>query len=95
VVRFPWQRTKPLRGGHDRDPARKRPDRAARPTRSDDLVYFKPETGLAEADVEFSDEMVLVKAERARTLIQPPHLERVEVRPTSLRLKSGEIITAR
>jgi hypothetical protein len=52
-----------------------------------DPVYFKPETGLVDADVEFSDDMILVKPDRAKSLIQPPRMERVEVRPAVLRLK--------
>jgi hypothetical protein len=53
-------------------------------------ILFKPDTGLVESDVEFSDDVFILTAERAKQLIQPPRLDRLEVRPSVLRLRSGE-----
>jgi hypothetical protein len=53
-------------------------------------LYFKPEAGLSEADVEISEEMVLLKADRVKVVVEPPRLDRVEVRPDVLRLRPEE-----
>jgi hypothetical protein len=50
---------------------------------------FEPDTGLDEADVEISDEFVLLKAEDARLLKEPSRLTSLEVRPSSTTTKPG------
>jgi hypothetical protein len=54
---------------------------------------FRPlhfQTSLAEAGIEFSDEMFLLRAEDAKKHIEPPRLARVEVKPALVRVKPGE-----
>lgn len=57
-----------------------------------DRVVFQPDEGFRADDVKFGDDEVLVTAERARELIQPPHLARVEIRPTARRVRHGEAV---
>jgi len=45
---------------------------------------------LLPADVEFSDEMFVIKAEEAQKQIEEPELTRLEVRPARVQLKPGE-----
>ncbi|MEW6726648.1 MAG: DUF499 domain-containing protein [Bacillota bacterium] len=54
-------------------------------------LYF--ETTLAEADIEFSNEVYLLPAAEARKYIEPPRLARMEIRPGRVRLKPGERIS--
>lgn len=54
---------------------------------------FEPDTGLDEADVELSDEMVILRAEDAKRLKEPPRPTRIEVRPTSATVRPGESVT--
>src|SRR4051794_19473334 len=58
-----------------------------------DPIVFEPESGLSEADIEVSDDMVILRAEDARLLIEPPRLTRLEVRPPTARLGPGETAT--
>jgi hypothetical protein len=58
-----------------------------------DRVVFKPEEGLRADEVTFGDDEVLVTAERARQLIQPPHLARIEVQPTARRVRPAESVS--
>jgi hypothetical protein len=51
-------------------------------------LHFK--TSLTEANVEFSEEMFLLRAEDAKKHIEPPRLARVEVKPALVRVKPGE-----
>jgi Protein of unknown function (DUF499) len=53
---------------------------------------FEPDSGLAESDVELSDEMVILRAEDARLLKEPPRLTRLEVRPLSRTVEPGASI---
>jgi hypothetical protein len=48
-----------------------------------DPVVFKPQEGFRSEEVQFQDDEVLVTAERARRLIEPPRLARIEIRPAS------------
>lgn len=48
------------------------------------------EVELGELEVELSDDLVLLTADRARSLIEPPRLARIEIRPGSARMKPGE-----
>ena len=57
-----------------------------------DPFIFEPDTGLVEADIELSDEMVILRAEDARLLKEPPRLTRLEVRPASATVKPGESV---
>jgi hypothetical protein len=51
---------------------------------------FHFQTSLSEADVEISEEMFILRAEDARKYVEPPRLERVEVRPAALHVRPGE-----
>jgi Protein of unknown function (DUF499) len=55
-----------------------------------DRVVFKPQEGFQTAEVEFGDDEVLLTAERAQQLIQPPHLARIAIQPSSRRIKPKE-----
>jgi hypothetical protein len=57
-----------------------------------DPLIFEPDTGPIEADIELSDEMVIVRAEDARLLKEPSRLTRIEVRPESAKARPGEAI---
>jgi hypothetical protein len=48
-----------------------------------DGAVFKPQEGFRADEVQFKDDEVLITAERAKHLIQPPHLSRIEIRPAS------------
>ena len=52
-------------------------------------MIFEPETGIDESDIEISDEVVLLKADHARTLIQPPRLTQIEIKPAQVTIKPG------
>ena len=54
-----------------------------------DPVVFEPDSGLVEADIELSDEMVILRAEDARLLKEPPWPTRIEVRPSSAKIRLG------
>jgi hypothetical protein len=45
---------------------------------------------LSESDVEFAEDVFILKAEDARKLLEPPRLERVTIRPVEVTLKPGE-----
>ncbi len=51
-------------------------------------LIFEPDTGLDEADVEISEDFVLLKAEDARLLKEPARLTRLEVRPSVITLRT-------
>jgi len=55
-----------------------------------DPFVFEPDSGLLESDIEISDEYVILKAEDARKLKEPPRLTRIEIRPSVVSLKPGE-----
>ena len=55
-----------------------------------DPFIFEPDSGLLESDIEISDEYVILKAEDARKLKEPPRLTRIEIRPSVVSLKPGE-----
>lgn len=55
-----------------------------------DPFIFEPDSGLLETDIEISDEYVILKAEDARKLKEPPRLTRIEIRPSVVSLKPGE-----
>ena len=46
--------------------------------------------GCWRSDIEISDEYVILKAEDARKLKEPPRLTRIEIRPSVVSLKPGE-----
>jgi hypothetical protein len=48
---------------------------------------------MREADVEFSDDIYLLKAEDAQKLLEPPRLDRLIIRPGDVTLKPGEQAT--
>jgi hypothetical protein len=50
-------------------------------------------TEVGESEIELSDDVVLLTADKARSLIEPPRLVRLELRPGSARLKPGEEVT--
>jgi hypothetical protein len=54
-----------------------------------DPFQFEPDSGLVESDIELSDEMVILWAEDARLLIEPPGLTKLEVRPASATARPG------
>ena len=56
-------------------------------------IFLKPETGLRDGDIKISDDTVLLTTSRAKELIQPPHLARVEITPSIARLKPKETVT--
>ena len=56
-------------------------------------LIFEPDVGVDGADIDISDEMVLLTAAKAREHIQPPVLARVVVSPEILEIKPGEAIT--
>ncbi len=58
-----------------------------------DPIVFEPEAGLVESDIEISDEMVILRAEDAKLLKEPPRLTSLEVRPASPTLKPGGSVT--
>ena len=54
---------------------------------------FRPlhfQTSLNEADIEFSEDMFLLRAEDAQKHIEPPRLARIEVKPARVRIGPGE-----
>jgi hypothetical protein len=54
---------------------------------------FRPlhfQTSLSEQDIEFSDDMYLLRAEEANKQIEPPRLARIELKPRRVQLKPGE-----
>jgi len=55
-----------------------------------DPFIFEPDSGLLESDIEISDDFVILKAEDARRLKEPPRLTRIEIRPSIVSLKPGE-----
>jgi hypothetical protein len=60
--------------------------------RRDEAGRFDPlylQTSLGEADVEFSEEMVLLRAADARKYVEPPRLARIEVLPAGKTLLPG------
>ena len=59
-----------------------------RPDGHYDAIHLQ--TSLAEADVEFGDDVVLLKAADARKYIEPPRLARLEVTPAIWHLKPGQ-----
>jgi hypothetical protein len=54
---------------------------------------FEPTTGIDESDIELSDEMVLLKAEDARLLVEPARLSGIEVKPANATMKPGDSTT--
>ncbi len=58
-----------------------------------DRVVFKPQEGFKTDEIQFKDEEILLTAERAKQLIQPPHLARIEIQPSSRRTKPKETVT--
>lgn len=52
------------------------------------LLCFNDSCG--ESDVEFADDVFILKAEDARKLLEPPRLERVTIRPGEVSLRPGE-----
>jgi hypothetical protein len=57
-----------------------------------DPLIFEPETGIDEDDIEVSDEVVLLKADYVQTLIQPPRLAHIEIKPPTAVLKPGDSV---
>jgi hypothetical protein len=58
-----------------------------------DRVVFKPQEGFRADEIQFKDDEVLLTAQRAIELIQPPHLARIEVQPSARRIKLNETVT--
>jgi hypothetical protein len=58
-----------------------------------DSVVFKPQEGFQADDVQFGDDELLLTAKRAQELIQPPHLARIAIQPTSRRVKPNETVS--
>ena len=58
-----------------------------------DPLIFEPETGIDEGDIEISDDIVLLKADDARTLIQPPRLTQIEIKPAQATLKPSDSVS--
>ncbi|MDB5352680.1 MAG: hypothetical protein JWN86_3927 [Planctomycetota bacterium] len=56
-------------------------------------LVFEPETGMIEADIELSEDMVILRAGDARLLKEPPRPARIEIRPSSATVKPGESMT--
>src|SRR4029453_6894214 len=54
-----------------------------------DPLIFEPESGLVEADIELSDEMVILRAADARLLKEPQRPTRIEIRPSSANVRPG------
>ena len=55
------------------------------------LLHF--DESLDESDVEFADDVFILKAEDAQKLREPPRLDHITVRPTEVTLKPGEQAT--
>ena len=53
---------------------------------------FEPDLGLDEADVEISDEFVILRAKDAIIHKEPPRLTRIEVKPSIASIKPGDSI---
>ncbi|TWT58330.1 hypothetical protein KOR42_17040 [Thalassoglobus neptunius] len=45
---------------------------------------------LSESDLDLADDVFVLKAEDARKLLEPPHLDRIGIRPSNVVLKPGE-----
>lgn len=58
-----------------------------------ELVAF--ERSLAESEVEIGDEMVVLRADDARKLIEPPRMDALVIHPNSVRLAPGDAATFR
>ncbi len=54
---------------------------------------FEPDSGVDENDIEISDEMVILRANDAILVREPPRLTRIEIRPSSSTVRPGESIT--
>jgi len=55
-----------------------------------DPFVFEPDSGLVETDIELSDEMVILRADDARLFKEPPRPTRIEIRPSSVKIRLGE-----
>ena len=56
-------------------------------------MIFEPETGIDEGDIEISDDVVLLKADYARTFIQPARLTHIEIKPAQAILKPSDSVS--
>ncbi|HBN75528.1 MAG TPA: AAA family ATPase [Planctomycetaceae bacterium] len=52
------------------------------------LMHFNE--SMPESDVEIADDVFILKAEEAQKLLEPPRLERIDIRPSDVTLKPGE-----
>ena len=54
------------------------------------LTLLNFNESLSEDDIEFSDDVVVLKAEDAQKLLEPPRLESISIHPTDVVLKPSE-----
>ncbi|MBN8644244.1 MAG: ATP-binding protein [Planctomycetes bacterium] len=65
----------------------------ARRKSNDQLELIAFNRSLVETDVEISDDVVVLKAEDAKKLLEPPRLARVQLSPDGREVAPGEIVT--
>ncbi len=58
-------------------------------------VVFEPAEGFSVGTIQFRDDEILLKPQRAKELVQPPHLARIEVRPATSHPRPGETVQFR